>query len=195
VVAVVEGTPPDTAVAVGDQGATAMVVVIVGGPRTRGRAMPAMLDVAAVAIAAVCRINTAAARVEALSTSVTAAMATATAYRSNTAATARACRLNTRIIPPIAAMVARAGDRTLSVTITVAAVKAVPGNLRADSLPVAVVAGRDTAQAADARPDDAKRSGGRSGRHHDDSDSDGLWVRGADCAVSPFGVFGVSCLA
>jgi hypothetical protein len=120
--------------------------------------MPAMLDVASVAIAAMCRINTAAARVEALSMSVTAAMATA--YRSNTAATARACRLNTRIIPPIAAMVARAGDRTLSVTITVAAVKAVPGNLRADSLPVAVVAARDTGQAGDARPDDAKRSGG-----------------------------------
>ena len=89
---------------------------------------------------------------------------------------------------PIAAMVARAGDRTLSVTITVAAVKAVPGNLRADSLPVAVVVARDTGQAGDARPDDAKRSGGE----HEHNDVP--WVHGAYCAVSPFGVFGVSCL-
>jgi hypothetical protein len=72
-------------------------------------------------------------------------------------ATARACRLNARIIQPIAAMVVLAGDRTLSVTITVA-VKAVPGSLHAGSLP-AVVAAVDSgiARAADARADDAER--------------------------------------
>jgi hypothetical protein len=70
-------------------------------------------------------------------------------------AVTRARRLNTRIIPPIVVMVARAGDRTLSVTITVAAVKAVPGNLRAVSLPAAVVVGSGIAPVADARPDDA----------------------------------------
>jgi hypothetical protein len=178
VVAVVEGTPPDTAVGAD---AMAMVVVIAGGPHMRGRGIPAMRDVAAVATSKARRVNM---------------VAVTKACRLNTVAVARARRLNTRIIPPIAVMVARAGDRTLSVTITVAAAKAVPGNLRAGSLPVAAAVGSGIAPVADARPDDAKRSSGRSGRDHDDSDNNEWpWVRGADGAVSPFGVFGVSCPA
>jgi hypothetical protein len=61
---------------------------------------------------------------------------------------------------------------------------------------VAAAVGSGIAPVADARPDDAKRSSGRSGRDHDDSDNNEWpWVRGADGAVSPFGVFGVSCPA
>jgi hypothetical protein len=172
VVAVVEGTPPDTAVgAMSDQGATAMVVAIAGGPHMRDRAMPVMRDAAAVvATAKACRVNTAAAIAGGRSMRARLAMAVAKACRINTVAatarnrtmrataavaTARACRLNMRIIPAIAAMVALASDLTLSVTITVAAVRDVPGNLRADSLPVAAVVGSGIAQAVDARPDDA----------------------------------------
>jgi hypothetical protein len=109
-----------------------MVVVIAGALHTR---VPV-----AMTVAKACRINTAAAIVR---------------NRSMRATAVRACRLNTRIIPRIAAMVARAGDRTLSVTTTVVAVvKAARGNLRADSLPVAAAAGSGIAP-ADARLDDA----------------------------------------
>jgi len=113
----------------------------------------------------------------------------ATVLASAAMATVRACRLNTRIIPAIGAMLALASDRTLSVTITAAVVKAVPASPRADSLPVAVAvavaAGSGIARAADARADDAKRNGGGASR-----DGDASRVRGAGSAVSPFGVSG-----
>jgi hypothetical protein len=51
-------------------------------------------------------------------------------------------------------------EGTLSVTITLAVVKAVPASPRADSLPVVVAVGSGIARAADARADDAKRNGG-----------------------------------
>jgi hypothetical protein len=127
VVAVVEGTLPETAVVtMDDQGATVMAVVVAGGRRMQGRrAIPV---IAAAAMARACHVN----------------MATpmATACRINIA-TAKACRLNARIIQPIAAMVVLAGDRTLSVRITVA-VKAVPGSLRVGSLPAVVAAAVDS---------------------------------------------------
>ena len=109
----------------------------------------------------------------------------ATVLASAAMAIARACRLNTRIIPAIGAMRALASDRTLSVTITAAVVKAAPASPRADSLPVAVAAGSGIARAADARADDAKRNGGGASR-----DGDASRVRGAGSAVSPFGVSG-----
>jgi hypothetical protein len=69
----------------------------------------------------------------------------------------RDSRLNTRIILAIAAMVPLVGDPTISVTITLAVDKAVPGSLRADSHRAVVVAAASAiAQAADARADDAK---------------------------------------
>jgi hypothetical protein len=156
-----------------DQGATATVVVIAGGRRMRGRAM--------VAMARACRVNTAAAAMRGRSMPVIAPIAMATSIRINTSAliarhrataamvVARACRLNTRIIPAIAAMAALVGDRTLSVITTVAVVaKPVPGSLRADSLPaVAVLAGNDIAQVVDARAGDAKPSGGDTGTDND----------------------------
>jgi len=71
----------------------------------------------------------------------------------------RACRLNT--IPSIAVKAPLVGDRTINVTIMLAAVaKAVPGSLRADILQVAAVAGSAIVQVADARADDANRSAG-----------------------------------
>jgi hypothetical protein len=176
VVAVVEGTPPDRAVvARSDQGATVMVAVIAGGRHMQGRAMRGMA-----AMAKACRVNTVEASAGDRSKRAIAAMPMATACRTNMAM-ARACRVKTtvvgggpsmllnpamatakasrltRIIQSIAAMVVLAGDRTLSVTITVA-VKAVPGSLRAGSLRVVVAADSGIAQAADARADDAERS-------------------------------------
>jgi hypothetical protein len=83
-------------------------------------------------------------------------MLTATAQRLD-----RACRLNTRIIPSIAVRVPLGGDRTINATIMeAAAVKAVLGSLRADSLPVAAVAGSAIAQVVGARAGDANRSRG-----------------------------------
>ena len=73
----------------------------------------------------------------------------------------RAYQLNTRIIPSIVVKVPLVGDRTINVTIMVAAVvKAVPGSLRADTLRVAAVAGSAIVQVADAQADDANRSAG-----------------------------------
>ena len=161
-VAVVEGSQPDTVVAISDQGT--MVVVVAGGRPMPGRAM------AAVAAARVSRANAVAMTVGSRATSLIRVIATATSYRNTRAAanmrgpstvvivpmaTGRACRLNMRINPAIAPMVARRGDQTISVTITVAVVKAVPGSLHADSLPVAV--GSGIAPAADAPADDGKR--------------------------------------
>jgi hypothetical protein len=135
-VAVEEGNPAaDTAVVgIRNQGVT--VTVIAGGRHMRGRAMAVATDRA--------------------SRAKTVAMATGRPSRAKTVAMAMASRLNTRIIPPTAAMVALAGGRTPNVTVTVAVVKAAPGSLRADSLPAA--AGSGIAQAADARADHAKRS-------------------------------------
>jgi hypothetical protein len=134
---VVEGTLPDTAVvAMSDLGAPAMVVVIAGGRHMPGRAMRA---IAAVATGRAFRGN------------MVTPMATARMPRG------RACRLNTRIIPVIAAMVILAGDWTLSVTITVG-VKAVPGSLRAGSLPAVVVAGSGIALVAGAPAVGAERN-------------------------------------
>jgi len=168
VAAVVADTPPDTAVVVmSGQGVTVMVVVIAGGRRMRGRvvAMPM-----ATQVVAVWRINT------------VRAVARNRVMRGRAAmATAKAGRLNTRILPASAVRVATAGNRTSHVTITVAVVKVGPGSLRADSLPAA---GSDIARAVDARADDGNRSGCHTCR-----------VRGADRAVSPFGIFGVSCSA
>lgn len=143
-----QGIPQaDTAVvAMSDQGATVMVAVIARGRHMRGRAM------AAVATAKACRGNTTAAT-GSQSTWVSAAMAIATAM-------ARSCRLNTRITPPIAVTVVRAGDRTLNVTIMLAVVKAVPGSLPADSRRVVVAAGSAIARVADGRADDVSRDGG-----------------------------------
>jgi hypothetical protein len=169
--AVVADTRPETAaVAMSDQGATVTVVVIAGGPRMRGRGTQATVVEAAMARAE--RINT----VQAVTRNrvmrgTVAAAATARAGRINTVqavtryrdtrgraamATAKAGRLNTRIIPPTAAMAVPAGDRTLNVTVAV--VKVGPGNLRADSLPVAVAS--VIAQVADALAGDASRSCG-----------------------------------
>ena len=89
--------------------------------------------------------------------------------RAMAVAVAKASRLNTRIIPPIAAMGALAAGLTPNVTVTVAVVKAAPGSHRADSLPAAVAVGSGFAQAADARADHAKRSAVLDDRTYHDS--------------------------
>jgi len=179
-VAVAADTPPDTAaVAMSDQGATAMVVVIAGVPRMQGRGTRRTV---VVATAKAGRINTVQAVTRTRNMRGRAAMATS-----------KAGRLNTRIIPHTAAMAAPGGDRTLNVT--VAAVTVGPGSLRADSLPVAAAASA-IAQVVDALAGDASRSCGdgaaaircrRNLRRQRPTATPAQ-----DRAVSSFGTFGVS---
>ena len=185
-VAVAADTPPDTAaVAMSDQGATAMVVVIAGVPRMQGRGTRRTV---VVATAKAGRINTVQAVTRTRNMRGRAAMATS-----------KAGRLNTRIIPHTAAMAAPGGDRTLNVTVaavTVAAVTVGPGSLRADSLPVAVAAASAIVQVVDALAGDANRSCGdgaaaircrRNLRRQRPTATPAQ-----DRAVSSFGTFGVS---
>jgi len=190
-VAVAADTPPDTAaVAMSDQGATAMVVVIAGVPRMQGRGTRRTV---VVATAKAGRINTVQAVTRTRNMRGRAAMATS-----------KAGRLNTRIIPHTAAMAAPGGDRTLNVTVaavtaaavTAAAVTVGPGSLRADSLPVAVAAASAIVQVVDALAGDANRSCGdgaaaircrRNLRRQRPTATPAQ-----DRAVSSFGTFGVS---
>jgi hypothetical protein len=160
VVVAAEGTPAETAVvAMSDQAVRAMAVLTVA--------------VIAAAIAASPRMP----GPQMSGPHIRASAATATA---------RACRLNTRIIPVIGVMPALASDRTLSVTITLAVVKAAPANPRADSLPVAVVvAGSGIARAADARAGDAKRNGGVGSGLVVTSGGDGGTSRNGDASKVP----------
>jgi len=185
-VAVAADTPPDTAaVAMSDQGATAMAVVIAGVPRMQGRGTRRTV---VVATAKAGRINTVQAVTRTRNMRGRAAMATS-----------KAGRLNTRIIPHTAAMAAPGGDRTLNVTVaavTAAAVTVGPGSLRADSLPVAVAAASAIVQVVDALAGDANRSCGdgaaaircrRNLRRQRPTATPAQ-----DRAVSSFGTFGVS---